>query len=118
MEDSKKIAEIIVQTLDNKKAKDIVLLGIYKITTITDYFVIASGTSSIQVKSLADEIDNKMDEIGVKIHHKEGYSDARWILLDYGVIVVHIFREDTRNYYDLERLWRDADKIELEPLDI
>ncbi len=118
MEDSKKIAEIMVKILDNKKAKDIVLLGVYKVTTIADYFIIASGTSSIQVKALADEIENKMNEIGVKLHHMEGYSDARWILLDYGVIVVHVFREDTRDYYDLERLWRDAEKVELELLDI
>ena len=104
MEDSKKIAETIANALGNKKAKDIILLNLHEVTTIADYFVIASGGSSIQVKALADVVDKKMSEIDINLHHKEGYSDSRWILLDYGSVVVHIFREDTRTYYDLEKI--------------
>jgi len=115
LEESKKIAGTIAKTLENKKAKDIILLNLHEVTTIADYFVIASGGSSIQVKALADEVDKKMSEMDINLHHKEGYSDSRWVLLDYGFVVVHIFREDSRTYYDLERLWRDADKINHEP---
>ncbi|NPV42870.1 MAG: ribosome silencing factor [Firmicutes bacterium] len=118
VKDTKEIAEIAVKALEHKKAKDIVLLGIYKVSTIADFFVIASGASFVQVKALADEVDKKMFEAGINLHHKEGYSDARWVLLDYGDVVVHIFHDRERAFYDLERLWRDAEKVELDILDI
>jgi ribosome-associated protein len=75
-------------------------------TTIADYFVIASGNSSTQVASIADEVENKMSEAGFdKIANKEGYNSARWVLLDYNDIIVHIFHKDEREFYNLERLW-------------
>ncbi|MDI3534203.1 MAG: ribosome-associated protein [Thermosediminibacterales bacterium] len=114
IENSRRVAEIAAKALDDKKAKDIVVLGIYNVSLIADYFVIASGTSTVQVKALADEVEERLQENGVDILHKEGYNDARWILLDYGDVVVHIFHEKERSFYDLERVWADAETIELD----
>lgn len=114
IENSRKVAEIAVKALDDKKAKDIVVLGIYNVSLIADYFVIASGTSTVQVKALADEVEERLQENRVDILHKEGYNDGRWILLDYGDVVVHIFHEKERSFYDLERVWADAETIELD----
>jgi ribosome-associated protein len=113
-QDSRDIALFAAQVLDNKKGKDITVLGIHRVSLIADYFVIASGTSSIQVKALADEVSKKMEEIGKPLHHIEGYDEAKWVLLDYGDIVIHIFHQDTRQFYDLERLWSDAEKLKLD----
>lgn len=114
IEPSRKAAEIAAQALEAKKGRDITVLGIYKVTLIADFFVIASGSSSVHVKALADEVEEKLEEHGIKILHKEGYNDARWVLLDYGDVVVHVFHERERDFYDLERLWADAEKVELD----
>lgn len=100
--------EKIVEILENKKAKDMSLIDIAKISSLADYFVICSGTSSTHIKALSDELDMKMKEIGLDYFHKEGYETARWVLLDYGEIVVHIFHEEERSFYKLERLWSDG----------
>lgn len=105
---SKEMVEKAVSILEDKKARDIDTIDITDITILTDYFVICSGTSTTHIKSLADELDFKMAEAGYKHLHKEGYNSARWILLDYGDLVVHIFHEEDRKFYNLERLWRDG----------
>lgn len=102
------LTDKIVKVLDDKKARDISVINIEGITTIADYFVICSGTSTTHIKTLADEIEEKMKEEGIKPLNKEGYNSARWILVDYGDVVVHIFHEEDRSHYNLERLWSDG----------
>jgi ribosome-associated protein len=104
------IAKIIADILEDKKAKDIRIIDIKELSTLADYFVIASGTSVTNIKMLSDEVEKRMEEENVKLLHREGYNSARWILLDYGGVVVHIFHEEDRDFYNLERLWSDGMK--------
>jgi ribosome-associated protein len=99
---------IIRKAIEDKKGFDIEVLDIKKISTIADYFVIASGNSKSQVLSIVDEIEDKMASNGYEtITGKEGYSSAKWIILDYDDVVVHIFKKEDREYYNLERLWKE-----------
>lgn len=109
--DSKIAISIACNAADNKKAKDIKVLDIKNISPIADYFIICSGNSSIQIKSIADEIEEKLIESGFSISHKEGYDTARWILLDFGDIIIHVFHSEDREFYDIERLWADAEVV-------
>lgn len=111
---SDKIALKVVEILNNKKARDIELLDIKDISLLADYFVICSGGSTTQVKALADEVEEKMLELGYQPVHKEGYASASWILLDYGEVVVHIFYYESRAFYNLERLWSDARRVNID----
>ncbi|MCO7136255.1 ribosome silencing factor [[Clostridium] leptum] len=107
----------MVKILDNKKAQDLQVIGIRDLTIIADYFIIASGGSTTQVKALADEVEFQMKEkFGMMPLRTEGYNSSSWILVDYGNVVVHVFTKDTREFYDLERLWADGTKVELEEL--
>jgi len=106
--ESRELAEKIVSILEEKKAKDLNIIDIREISILADYFVICSGTSTTHIKTLADEVEEKMLEAGIELLHKEGYNSARWILLDYGEVVVHIFHEEDRQFYNLERLWADG----------
>ena len=107
--DSKKLVDKIVEVMQAKKAKDISVIDIHNITVIADYFVICSGTSTTHITALADEIDFKLGEIGLEPFHKEGYDTARWVLLDYADVIVHIFHQEDRSFYNLERLWSDGE---------
>ena len=100
--------EKIIDALQEKKAKDIVTIDIDKITTIANFFIICSGNSTTHIKALSDFVDEKLKPYDISYYRKEGYDTARWILLDYGDIVVHIFHEEERNFYSLDRLWRDG----------
>lgn len=111
--EAKELMENIVKVLDSKKAKDIRAIRIGDLTILGEYFVIATGTSSTQVKMLADEVDYQLGEKGVQSHRVEGYHSENWIILDYTDVIVHIFHEDTREFYDLERLWADGEKVDL-----
>lgn len=111
--EAKELMENIVKVLDSKKAKDIRAIRIGDLTILGEYFVIATGTSSTQVKMLADEVDYQLGEKGVQPHRVEGYRSENWIILDYTDVIVHIFHEDTREFYDLERLWADGEKVDL-----
>jgi len=102
------MVEKITEILKGKKARDIDTINIEEISILADYFIICSGTSTTHIKALADELEVKMSEDGFKCIHKEGYNSARWILLDYIDIVVHIFHEEDRKFYNLERLWSDG----------
>jgi len=104
----------IVKTLDSKKAEEIDVIGITKLTIIADYFVIATGTSTTHTKSLADEVEYQLKEIGITPTRTEGYAGANWIILDYADIVVHIFYKETRQYYSLEKLWADGEKVDIQ----
>ena len=108
--------KFIVKLLDNKKASDIDVLSIGNLTSLGDYFVIASGSSNTQVKTLAGEIEDKLSEQGIEPRRVEGESSAVWVLMDYGDVIVHIFHKDTRDFYCLERLWADAEKADVEAI--
>lgn len=110
----KELALKICKLLDDKKGKNIVLLDVSTISGFADYFVIATGTSTRHTTALADGIEKKLNETGEFVSHKEGHNDGNWILLDYMDIVVHIFTEDERSFYDIERIWKGAKYIELD----
>ena len=97
----------------SKKAHDPVALDLRELEGVADYFLICSASSEVQVKAIADAVEEKLTEHGVKPWHVEGLSGRRWVLLDYVEIVVHVFHEKTREYYLLERLWGDAHKVDL-----
>lgn len=102
-----------VKALDAKKAMDIKVLKIDDISSLTDYFVICHGTSTTHVKALADECEYAMDNAGCPVRHREGTDAGNWILLDYGDLIVHIYNRDTRNYYNLEKVWKDGVEVDL-----
>lgn len=101
-------AEKIMELLESKKGIDIRIIDIKDISLLGDYFVICSGTSNTHIRTLADEIISKMEEAGDQILHREGYNSAGWVLLDYGDVVIHIFHQEYREFYNLERLWSDG----------
>ena len=102
--------------VDDKKGLDITLLDISELLVVTDVFVIASGTSNRHVRTLCDEVEAKLkDETDRQPLRREGREHSRWVLLDYGDLVVHVFDQETRDYYQLERLWADAPRIAYEP---
>lgn len=103
-----RIAEKAFEILEDKKARNIEIIDISDVSTLADYFLISSGTSVTHIRTLADELEHKMEEEGYNMLHKEGYNSARWILLDFGELVVHIFHEEDRSFYNLERLWSDG----------
>ncbi len=105
---STEMANQAIELLKGKKAKDIRLMDIHEISTIADYFVVATGSSTTQVQAMSDELDEKMELAGYKMHHKEGFRNGRWILMDYGHIIIHLFHDEERKFYNLERLWVDA----------
>ncbi len=108
--------KIGVKALDSKKAQNIKVIKISDLTVLANYFVIASGTSTTQVKSLADEVDFKLSEAGAEPKGVEGKQSATWIALDYYDVIFHIFCNDTREFYDLERLWQDGEEIDISQL--
>lgn len=114
--ESKELMEKIVSVLDSKKALDIRAIHIGDLTILADYFVIATGTSSTQVKMLTDEVDYQMGLLGIQPHKIEGYRSENWIVLDYTDVVVHIFHTETREFYGLERLWADGEKVDISHL--
>lgn len=106
--DSLLLSKNVMNLLDDKKAGGIISIDVSKVTTLTDYFIICSGTSDRHRKSLADDVQELMENEKLEMLSKEGYSTANWILLDYGYVVVNIFSADAREKYDLERLWSDG----------
>lgn len=106
--ETKDIAQKIAAAANDKKAKDILLLNMEGLSPVTDFYVICSASNSTLVKAIADNIEDKLAEAGVHPTHKEGYADARWVLLDYGDVVAHVFLEEERDFYNLEQLWADA----------
>lgn len=112
--DSSLVFERVVQALHEKKAENVKAIDISELTTVAQYFVICSGTSVTHIKTLADFVEEKLGKCGVQCLHREGYNSARWILLDYGEVVVHIFHEEDRAFYGLERLWQDGKPVPVE----
>lgn len=98
--------------LEDKKALDILVFDVSAITTIADYFIIATGEAKRQIKACSDHIDEVLASKGANAHHLEGISNLEWVLMDYGDVIIHIFDRDSREYYGLERLWGDAPEID------
>ena len=107
------IIEIAVKAFDSKKAEDIQVIKIKDLTIIADYFIIADGTSSTQTKALADEVEFKLAEAGLKPKQIQGNNGSNWIILDYIDIVIHVFYKETRDFYNLERLWSDGENVDI-----
>ena len=105
--------KVAAAAAEEKKANDVTVLKLIGVTTFTDYFVICSANSSRQVRSIADEIETNLRANKVRPLHIEGYTNAEWVLMDYGPFIVHVFNEKSRQFYDLERLWRDAEKVKM-----
>lgn len=112
--DSIQKARCVVKAAQDKKAVDPVILEIKALTVIADYFVICSGDSRTQVGAIADNVEAVLAMDGMKPRAIEGADYNNWVLLDYGDVIVHIFESETRNYYELEKLWLDAPRIEVE----
>ena len=108
---SEQLANEIVEILNKKKATDVVCLDISQKTIIADAFIIATGRSNVQVKALCDEVDDFCKAKEIETGIMEGYTAGRWVIIDLKDVVVHIFRDEDRNFYNLERLWSDADNI-------
>lgn len=110
----KELAMIAAKALDEKKGKEISVIEITDLTTIADYFIIASGTSNTQINALSGAVEKALQEqAGEDPLRREGYRDGTWVLLDYGCIVVHIFSQEAREFYSLERLWGDGKPVDL-----
>jgi ribosome-associated protein len=105
------IIDRIVELIFSKKGYNVKILDLRTLTTITDYFIICTGDSDTQVKAIADEVDKQMREEGVRSWHTEGYRSLNWVLIDFVDIVVHVFKKESREFYNLEKLWGDAPVI-------
>lgn len=104
----KELIETINEIIAGKKGSDIKVIELKDVSTIADYFIIASADSDVQVRAIADDIDKTLSKEGIKCYHKEGMDSLNWVLLDYFDVVVHIFRGETREFYNLEKFWGDA----------
>lgn len=113
---SHEIASLAVKALDDKKARDIQILKTDKVTVLADYFIMCTAGSSTHGKTLADEVDKILSEAGEPPVRREGYRTGGWTLLDFSCVIVHIFSEEMRQFYALDRLWSDAEKLDVEEL--
>lgn len=107
------VAKAVIQALDSKKALEIKLLKTQDITILADYFVICTATSTTHIKTLSDEAAKQLEERGEPVPRVEGYRGGGWVLMDFGCVVVHLFTDEVRKFYDLERLWSDAEEIDI-----
>ncbi|MDO4170647.1 MAG: ribosome silencing factor [Lachnospiraceae bacterium] len=112
MDQSKKMAKIAFEALDEKKAEDIRVIDIGGITVMADYFIIANGNSENQVRALVDNVQEKLLKAGYEMKQIEGYRQGAWVLLDFNDIIVHVFDKEHRLFYDLERIWKDGKEID------
>ena len=116
MKTPKEMAELAVRTLDGKNAHNIRLLRTADVTVLADYFVICTALSTTQIKTLADACEAALEAEGETKLHREGYRSGSWVLLDFGAVVIHLFMEEARKFYNLERLWADAEEIDISGL--
>ncbi|SCG95979.1 ribosome-associated protein [uncultured Clostridium sp.] len=107
------MAIALAKALDGKKGQDIKVLKTEELTTLADYFVLCTATSSTQVKAMSDACEEAMEKNGEQVHHIEGHRGGTWLLMDFSSVVVHVFTDEARKFYDLERLWGDAQEIDL-----
>ena len=111
--ESKELAIRSAKILDKKKAEGLKVLSIQDLTVLADYFVICSGGSNTQINALCDEVEKELSALGEQPLHREGYRGGTWVLLDYGCVAVHVFNEEARAFYGLERLWSDGHELDL-----
>lgn len=111
--DAKEMAKLAVAALEDKKAVDVKVIDIEKISTLADYFIIASGTNRSQVQAMSEAVEEELQKHDIHPKNVEGYQSANWILMDYGDIVLHIFDEENRLFYDIERIWKDGSPADL-----
>lgn len=111
--EAKKMAKIAIMALEDKKANDIHVIEISEVSTIADYFIIANGTNRNQVQALIDSVEEALEKVNCRVKQIEGYDSANWILMDYGDIIIHVFDQENRLLYDLEKMWRDGTQVEL-----
>lgn len=113
MTDTKEALKIAITALEEKKGEQIKVIDISNVSVMADYFVIASGKNLNQIKAMADEVEDKLTKIGVEPRQIEGANSSGWILMDYHDFIIHIFNEDMRLYYDIERIWSDGKPVEM-----
>ena len=113
---SKELAKIAYNALDDKKGINISVIDISEISVIADYFIVAGGNNENLVKALADNVEEELYKVGAAPKHIEGYDNANWILMDFNDIIIHIFNEEDRLFYDLERIWRDGKQVDFNEL--
>ena len=114
MEESRKMAKIAYDALDEKKAEDIKVIDITGVTVMADYFIIAHGNSDSQVRALVDNVQEKLYKAGYEMKQLEGYRQGSWILMEFNDVIIHIFDKENRLFYDLERIWKDGKEIDFE----
>lgn len=110
--ESRDMALLAATVARDRKADDVAVLDMRDVTLVADYFVICGARTGVQVRAVCDHVVDALKERGVRVHHVEGYEGSTWILLDYGPVVVHVFRDEERRFYALERLWADAKRVE------
>ncbi len=111
--EAKEVLNCAVKAADDKKAEDIIVLNMKGISLVADYFIICHGNSDKQVQAIAREMKEQVEKLGVNVRRMEGYDEAKWVLVDLGEVVAHVFHKDERGYYNLERLWGDAPLVDL-----
>ena len=117
MDQSRKMARIAWNALNDKKGEDIKIIDITGISVLADYFIIANGTSDSQVNALVDNVEEELHKAGYSLKQREGQASGSWVLLDFGDIIVHVFDKENRLFYDLERIWKDGKDITPEELE-
>ncbi|MDO4619820.1 MAG: ribosome silencing factor [Lachnospiraceae bacterium] len=116
-EESRKLASIAVKALEDKKAEQIEVIEIDEISPLADYFVIANGTNSSQTEAMVEAVEESAERAGFSVDHVEGHRNANWTLIDFKGVVVHVFDEEAREFYDLARIWRDGKKLNPETME-
>lgn len=116
MKNSTEMVKAAITALEDKKAEDIKVINISDVSVLADYFVIASGTNRSQVQAMVDNVDETLGRLGYEKKQTEGYDTANWILMDYSDIIVHVFDNENRQYYNLERIWRDGKEVDIQSL--
>ena len=106
-------AIVLAKALDSKKGEELKVLKTEALTTLADYFVICTASSNTQIKAMSDACEEAMEKNGERVHHIEGHRGGTWLLMDFSSVVVHIFTDEARKFYDLERIWGDAEQIDL-----
>lgn len=112
--DSKEIVSIAIKALEDKKCENIKVIEISNVSILGDYFIIGEGNNSNQIQAICNNVDEMLGKEGINPRQTEGYNTANWILMDYGDVIIHIFDKENRQFYNLERIWKDAKDIALE----
>ena len=113
---TEELVKIAANAAEEKKAEDLCILNIGKVSVIADYFLIVTANNPSQLQAITDNVDEKLTRSGIEAKNVEGNGDSAWVLMDYGDFIVHVFDRESRSFYDLERIWKDADTVKIEDL--